>query len=99
MSMLWEAKTVETSENCAWYFPVSQGRYEVKPGLRPLGWDFGNPEKDKQVFQIDSNFAHYLEMKQKTRTEKLSKYYQTCNYAPSVASAMPLATAKAVSLS
>jgi dimethylamine monooxygenase subunit A len=88
MSLLLEAKTVETSENCACYFPVSQGRYEVKPGLRPLGWDFGNGEADKQVFQIDSNFAHYLQMKQKARSEKLSKYYQTCNYAPSVASAI-----------
>jgi hypothetical protein len=40
------------------YFPPSSGKYEVKPGLVPLGTDFGNGEADKLTFQFDAGFAN-----------------------------------------
>ena len=84
---LLEVNTIETS-NAACYFPLDRGRYEVKPGLMPLGTDLGNSQADAQVFQIDSNFFQYRQAKLLARTENLSKYYQTCNYTPTVAGAI-----------
>jgi dimethylamine monooxygenase subunit A len=83
-----EAKTVEASENSAWYFPLENGRYEVKPGFIPLGKSLGNGEADKRVFQFDGNFAHYHHVKLLSRAEQLSKYYQTYNYSDAVADAI-----------
>ncbi|MCX7597103.1 MAG: DUF3445 domain-containing protein, partial [Fischerella sp.] len=88
LQLLQEAKTVEASESAVYYFPLSNGRYEVKPGLIPLAKDLGNGQVDKQVFQIDENFAHYREVKLAGRAERLSKYYQTSNYSHAVASAI-----------
>ncbi len=82
-----EVNTVEASDS-ACYFPLDRGRYEVKPGLMPFGTDLGNSQADAQVFQIDSNFTQYRQAKLLARTENLSKYYQTCNYAPTVAGAI-----------
>ncbi|BAZ24193.1 hypothetical protein NIES4073_50850 [Kalymmatonema gypsitolerans NIES-4073] len=87
-SFFQEAKTVEASSASACYFPLDNGRYEVKPGFIPFGSCLGNGEADKQVFQIDGNFAHYRQVKLLARGERLSKYYQTCNYSHSVAGAL-----------
>ncbi|MBD2243859.1 DUF3445 domain-containing protein [Nostoc sp. FACHB-888] len=64
------------------------GRYEVKPGMMAFGSYFGNAQADQQVFQIDDNFAHYRQAKFLARGERLSKYYQTCNYSKAVAGAI-----------
>ncbi|MBW4633768.1 MAG: DUF3445 domain-containing protein [Iphinoe sp. HA4291-MV1] len=85
-SFFQEAKTVEASNSSAYYFPLNHGRYEVKPGLIPFGCCLGNGEADKQIFQIDSNFAHYRQVKLLARAERLSKYYQTCHDSDTVAS-------------
>jgi hypothetical protein len=87
-SFFQEAKTVEASDGSACYFPLDNGRYEVKPGFIPFGSCLGNGEVDKQVFQIDGNFAHYRQTKLLARAERLSKYYQTCNYSDGVAGAL-----------
>jgi hypothetical protein len=64
------------------------GRYEVKPGMMVFGSCLGNGQADRQVFQIDENFAHYRQAKLLARAERLSKYYQTCNYSQAVAGAI-----------
>jgi hypothetical protein len=89
LNAMWQqVRTKEASQNCARYFPLSNGRYEVKPGLIPFGSDLGNGIADRRVFQIDDNFADYREAKLLARAERLSKYYQTCNYSTAVASAI-----------
>lgn len=87
MKSLAEVNTVEASD-AACYFPLERGRYEVKPGLMPLGTDLGNSQADAQVFQIDSNFTQYRQAKLLARKENLSKYYQTDNFIPTVAKAI-----------
>ncbi|MDX2243022.1 MAG: DUF3445 domain-containing protein [Leptolyngbyaceae cyanobacterium bins.302] len=82
--LLAEAKPIEQLDRAAVYFPLANGRYEVKPGLVRFGTDFGNGEADQQVFQIDDNFAHYCQVKQQARRERLSKYVQTQNFTPAV---------------
>lgn len=72
----------------ACYFPLMNGRYEVKPGMMVFGSCFGNGQADKQVFQIDENFADYRQAKILARAERLSKYYQTHNYSKTVAGAI-----------
>jgi hypothetical protein len=67
------------------YFPPSSGRYEVKPGLMPLGTDFGNGAADKLTFQFDAAFAEYCKVKRAARAERLGKYYQTHGFAPEIA--------------
>lgn len=83
-----EVRTVEASGNAACYFPLMSGRYEVKPGMMPFGCCLGNTQVDGQVFQIDDNFTEYRQAKLLAREERLSKYYQTCNYSKTVASAI-----------
>ncbi len=83
-----EARTVEASNSAACYFPLMSGRYEVKPGMMAFGSCLGNTQADQQVFQIDDNFAHYRQAKLLARGERLSKYYQTCNYSQAVADAI-----------
>lgn len=56
------------------YFPVAK-TFKVEPGLRPLGFDFGNKELDAKLFQIDKQFPNFRENKLRARAEKLSKYY------------------------
>jgi dimethylamine monooxygenase subunit A len=72
----------------ACYFPLEHGRYQVKPGLRPFGTDFGNGQADQQVFQLDRQFAHYRQMKELARAEHFSWYYQTHQYSTEVATAI-----------
>lgn len=83
-----EAQTINIFDDAAVYFPLMNGRYEVKPGMLPFGSDLGNGEADKQVFQIAQNFHHYRQAKLLARGERLSKYYQTCNYTQVVAEAI-----------
>ncbi len=78
-----EVKTVEESKDSACYFPIQNGRYEVKPGMMPLSTSFGN-EADSKLFQLDSNFYSYHQVKLAARKSCLSKYYQVCNYSNSV---------------
>jgi dimethylamine monooxygenase subunit A len=85
---LQEAKTVEEVPDAAWYFPLETGKYEVKPGLMPLGTHLGNGEADQRVFQIDQQFAHYHQVKRLARVERLHKYYQVWNYSDTVAGAI-----------
>ncbi|MEZ0391342.1 MAG: heme-dependent oxidative N-demethylase subunit alpha family protein [Pseudobdellovibrionaceae bacterium] len=59
------------------YFPIDRGLYEVAPGLKPLGFSFGNGAFDEKIFQIDSEFPLFRENKLKCRKERLSKYIQT----------------------
>ncbi|MEN9208396.1 MAG: DUF3445 domain-containing protein [Gloeomargarita sp. GMQP_bins_14] len=75
---------VEQLPDAPRYFPLAKGRYEVKPGLYPLGTDFGQGERDRQVFHLDSDFPHYRQVKQAARQEDLAKYVQTCNLTPPV---------------
>ncbi|NJL64933.1 MAG: DUF3445 domain-containing protein [Methylacidiphilales bacterium] len=70
------------------YFPLENGKYEVKPGMVPFGSNFGNDIADGQVFQIDENFAEYRRTKLHSRSEQLKKYYQTYNYSDTVATAI-----------
>jgi dimethylamine monooxygenase subunit A len=79
---------VKPDNHPACYFPLINGRYEVKPGMMPFGCCLGNGEADQQVFQIDGHFTHYRQNKILARGERLSKYYQTCNYSPAVAGAI-----------
>lgn len=65
------------------YFPIEKGLYEVAPGLRPLGFDFGNGERDKFVFHLDTEFSRYHANKLACRQERLSKYFQTKNFSSS----------------
>jgi hypothetical protein len=67
------------------YFPPSSGKYEVKPGLMPLGTDFGNGLADKLTFQFDTEFAKYRAVKQAARAERLEKYYRTRDFTPEIA--------------
>lgn len=56
------------------YFPLRSGRYEVTPGLRPLGSSFGNGDADARLFQIDTGFDRYRQNKLRCRMERLDKY-------------------------
>lgn len=61
----------------AFYFPIENGKYEVKPGFFPLGTSFGNGRQDSSLFQLDSDFRYYRRQKLKSRSEKLEKYFCT----------------------
>ncbi|NJP09328.1 MAG: DUF3445 domain-containing protein [Leptolyngbyaceae cyanobacterium RU_5_1] len=86
--LLHEATSIDDLEGAACYFPLANGRYEVKPGLVGFGTDFGNGQADQQVFQIDNGFAHYRQMKLQARAERLDKYYQTHDYSDGAAGAI-----------
>ncbi|MEO0475275.1 MAG: heme-dependent oxidative N-demethylase subunit alpha family protein [Planctomycetota bacterium] len=52
------------------YYPFMHGVYDVKAGISALGKDFGNGERDSQVFQIDEQFEVYR------RVKRLAKHSQ-----------------------
>lgn len=62
------------NSSVARYTPWTKGRYEVAPGLRPLGTDFGNGEEDRQVFQFGDDAERLLENKRACLAERPSKY-------------------------
>ncbi|MFN8790392.1 MAG: heme-dependent oxidative N-demethylase subunit alpha family protein [Bdellovibrionales bacterium] len=66
------------------YFPIDKGLYEVAPGLRPLGFDLGQGDFDKKIFQIDAQFSEFRKNKIASRKEKLGKYYATRDLRPAV---------------
>ena len=76
-----ESNSKNTQASCpalhqpASYFPLSDGRYRVSPGLFRFGTDFGNGDKDQHYFQIDSDFFDYRDNKLRARGERLGKYY------------------------
>jgi len=80
-----EPHRIALPSTAAMYFPPASGKYDVKPGLVPLGTDFGNGAADTRVFQFDARFAEYRKVKQTARAERLGKYYQTREFAPEVA--------------
>lgn len=56
------------------YYPWTRGIYDVAPGLRPFGTDFGNGEADRRVFQIDDQFDIYADNKRRCLRERRGKY-------------------------
>lgn len=64
------------------YFPIDRAIYEVAPGLKPLGFNFGFGNYDSCAFQICSDFAQYRENKLACRQERLTKYYLTHELSP-----------------
>lgn len=56
------------------YTPWTKGRYEVAPGLRPLGTDFGNGEEDHAVFQFGPDSERLIQNKVACIAERPSKY-------------------------
>lgn len=56
------------------YLPFLKGRYEIRAGLQTLGTDFGNGELDGRIFQLDQDYANYLQEKQ-TSCEQINEYY------------------------
>ncbi len=56
------------------YTPWTKGRYEVTPGLHPLGTDFGNGDEDRQVFQFGQDADRLLENKLLCQAESRRKY-------------------------
>lgn len=67
---------------CPFYFPLENGRYEVKPGLYPLGTDFGNGQLEHRTFQIDTNYDKYIREKRQALNNKIENYY--CTFNPSL---------------
>ena len=65
----------ELSLDAPFYFPLENGLYEVKPGLFKFPHNFGYPEQDGKVFQLDREFSRYRQEKMASRQENLSKYY------------------------
>jgi len=66
------------------YTPWTKGVYDVAPGLKPFGTDFGNGDLDRKLFQFDGEFAKYRENKLRCILERPSKYLQRHGLEPSV---------------
>jgi hypothetical protein len=56
------------------YFPIDKGVYEVALGLRPLGFDFNNPEFDQKIFHITKDYKKYYDNKLLCQSEDPPKY-------------------------
>lgn len=65
--------------SCPKYFPIDKGIYEVAMGLRPLGFDFGNGDFDKKVFQLTKNYPEFLINKNECLKEDMTKYLAEFN--------------------
>jgi hypothetical protein len=72
------------AEPAARYTPWTKGVYEVAPGLRPFGTDFGNGAADRRVFQLDADFDKYAENKRTALRERRSKYVRSFRLAADV---------------
>lgn len=59
------------------YLPFLKGKYEVSPGLKPLGADGSIGMADQRIFQIDEDVPFFLQNKQACREEDIGKYYCT----------------------
>jgi hypothetical protein len=62
------------------YFPLTRGVYEVAPGIRPFGTDFGNGRLDQLVFQLDDQFSRFRESKFACRRDRLDKYIAASDF-------------------
>ncbi len=79
------------------YTPWAKGGYEVAPGLKPFGTDFGNGEQDRKLFQFDDQFTRFRESKLKCLRERQSKYRLRHDLEPMVERALiELITARLV---
>ncbi|RYG38171.1 DUF3445 domain-containing protein [bacterium] len=56
------------------FAPWMKGIYEVAPGLKPFGTDFGNGELDRQAFPRTDDLGHFLENKRRGLRERRGKY-------------------------
>ena len=56
------------------YFPVAADGYRMRPGLRPLGTDFGAGALDRTLFQFHSDFPRYRENKLRCRRENYARH-------------------------
>ena len=72
----------------ALYTPWTKGFYDVAPGLRPLGTDFGNGELDQVLFQFDTSFPKYRENKLRCLEERPGKYCLRHGLRPDVEAAV-----------
>jgi len=70
------------------YRPYMDGRFTVRPGLRPLGKDFGNGPRDNEVIQIDHQFPRYRQNKEQARERGLKRYHGYHNYSDAVRNAV-----------
>jgi hypothetical protein len=59
----------------AFYFPLRNDIFEIKPGLSSLDADFGNGPQDQNHFQFDNQFPAYRNNKLEARNESLDKYF------------------------
>ena len=57
------------------YFPLEDGVYHVRAGLRALGADPQENVPENRVFQLDSQYSLYRKNKDACRAESLEKYY------------------------
>ncbi len=71
----------------AQYQPWGRGVYDVAPGLKPFGTDFGNGRLDQALFQMDSEFPRFRASKLACMEERASKYRVESQLDPVVASA------------
>src|SRR5690349_12774627 len=55
------------------YLPFITGNYTTAPGLTPL--IRGPRQEDRQIFQVDSQYEHYITNKIECRREDIKKYY------------------------
>lgn len=69
------------------YYPWTRGVYEVSPGLRPFGADFGNGDADGKLFQIDEEFDTYADNKRRALRERRGKYVRAFRLSREVESA------------
>jgi dimethylamine monooxygenase subunit A len=70
------------------YFPIERGLYEVGPGLKNFGADFGNGLLDQCLFQITRDFPKFYQNKVAAIQERANKYIQEKNLNPLAAKAI-----------
>ncbi len=70
------------------YKPWTKGVYEVAPGLKSLGTDYGNGDSDGKLFQFDTDYSRYLENKHRCLEERKGKYVMREKLSPSVEAAV-----------
>jgi len=58
----------------ALYFPISGDRYSTRAGLARFGTDFGNGQRDTQLFQFDKTFTRYRNNKLAVREHTIDDY-------------------------
>jgi len=56
------------------YFPIRNGRYDVKAGLSVFPTAFGNALQDEQLFQFDTDFHRCRDNKIAVRKQDLNEY-------------------------